>query len=493
MKSLNLYTFFFLVVMSTSLNAQEKYYFLDEVYNEITITENVHYATNITVITGSPMPQNLLLDLYEPSHPYDVLRPLIIMFHTGNFLPHPVNNSIGGDKNDSTIVSLAKRLCSMGYVVALAQYRLGWNPVAPNQPTRVSTLINAAYRGVQDANTCIRFFRKTIAEDGNPYSIDDQSIILWGVGTGGYLSANATALQEHGQTLIPKFIGEDAMGNPAPMVSSFLSGNPQGTSVGAPLNIVNYPEYSSEFHLSVNMAGAIGDTSWLKPGDVPMISFHVPTDPVTSCGDGIVIVPPGIPVVEVSGSCSFQRVVNRLGNNQVFKDANFDDVYTQVANSRNDGNEGLYIMPRDFAFDFAPWDWWDPATNANHATGIQTNPDMSFEKSMLYMDTIIGYFSRRAFVALDLPMMVGTKSTPYSQADITLAPNPSGSDILVFCNGQELIREIRITDLNGRIVKMYGQINDRNWTINRGYLPSGMYMVNLVLDDGVLSKKIIFK
>ena len=43
----------------------------------------------------------------------------------------------------------------MGYVVASIDYRTGWNPLAATQSERTYQLINAAYRGVQDARTAL--------------------------------------------------------------------------------------------------------------------------------------------------------------------------------------------------------------------------------------------------------------------------------------------------------------------------------------------------
>jgi hypothetical protein len=490
MKYFNFLIFTGLLLLSNSISAQTR--FLEEVFDDVKVTTNIQYSTNISVITGAPMVQPLFLDVYEPEGDSAEKRPLIIMFHTGNFLPHPLNGGTGGLKNDSTIVGMARRLARMGFVVASAEYRLGWNPVAPEQQVRVNTLINAAYRGVQDANTCVRFFNKTAAEDGNPYKVDGERITLWGFGTGGYITLNTTVLNNYQKTLIPKFIGEDDMGNPRPMVLEQLSGDPYGL-VQAPLNLPNHVDYSSEFHLCLNLGGAMGDTSWMEPGLAPMISFQVPSDPFAPYVEGTVIVPVlNLPVVEVQGSYLVQLLANQYGNNQVFVDANIDDAFTTTANTRNDGYEGLYPMPRDFPLDSAPWDWWDPFSNPNHDNGVATNPDMSFEKAMIYADTILGYFAPRAFAALNLDELLSTRAVPFSNADVTFAPNPSSSDVFVFSNGQQLIREIRVLDLNGKVVKNYNQIDSKYWTINRSGLPNGMYMVNLVMDDGVLSKKIMF-
>ncbi len=489
MKNFYLFSLFLLFGFVGQTKAQER--FLEEVFTDVKVTSDIAYASNITVITGAPTLQTLLLDVYEPEGDALTERPLIIMFHTGNFLPHPQNQGIGGLKTDSTVVGMARRLAKMGYVVASAQYRLGWNPAAPTQEQRVNLLINAAYRGVQDANTSIRFFRKTAAENGNPYKIDHERITIWGLGTGGYITLNTTTLTTYEKTLIPKFIGEDLQ----PMVKSALSGDPYGITQ-APLNIPNHVGYSSDFALSVNLGGAIGDTSWMQPGLPPMISFHVPSDPFAPYVEGLVIVPPplNLPVVVVQGSYLVQKLANEYGNNDVFVDANIMDELTMIANSRNDGYEGLYPLPRapGSENDSSPWDWWSPS-NPNHNNGLITNPDMSFEKAMLMADTIIGYFAPRAYAAMDLQEIMSIQSATLSQANITLSPNPANNEVFLISHNNMPIREIQVIDIQGKVVNHITNIDNSYYTIRRNNLPDGIYIVHFKMDDGVATKKLIYK
>jgi hypothetical protein len=473
-----------------SLFAQTRY--IDEVFEDIKLTENIPYATNISVLTGIPAIQVLHLDLYEPVEEVSgVIRPLIIMFHSGNYLPHPLNGSISGSKTDSTIVGLARRLAKMGFVVAAAEYRLGWNPVNPLMDVRNSTLLNAIYRSVQDANSCIRFFKRSAAESGNPYQIHPQKIILWGIGSGGAVSIHTAILESHQQTTIPKFLMMDIMGNMIPMVSEAMSGDPQGLEE-APLNMPNHTGYSSDFQLCVNMSGFVADTSWIGQGNVPMISFHVPSDPFFPYSEGSVVNPFIPPIFNIQGSYLIQQLANLYQNNQTFLDAEINDVYSDVANSRNDGYEGLYPMPRDFLLDGSPWDWWDPFSNPNHNNGIATNPDMSFEKAMIYADTIIGYFAPRAYFALKLDELMTTNKVSQSSAAVTLSPNPAKSQIFVESSAGDIIREIEVLDMNGRTVS-HNRVNSTHFTIDRNGLASGTYVVKLHMDDGLIVQKIIFE
>lgn len=493
MKQINLFIVF-LLSFTVSLSAQTRY--LEEVFTDVEVTSDVTYGQNITIITvpvtGMPSLQELKLDVYMPEGDTKTDRPLIIMFHSGNFLPHPDNLSTSGTRTDSTVVGFARRLAKMGYVVASASYRMGWNPIAPSQAERVNTLINAAYRGVQDARTCIRFFRKNQAEGGNTYGIDPDRIVLWGVGTGGYITLNTTVLDDYNKVLIPKFITQDNEGNPVPMVIQPLHGDPNAT-IQTPLCVPNHVGYSSDFNLSVNLGGAMGDTSWLDPGQVPMISFQVPTDPFAPYVEGLVIVPGlNLPVVEVQGSYLVQTLANQYGNNQVFVDANIDDAYTTAANAINDGLEGLYpfIRPAGSETDSAPWDWW-AASNVNNNNGLATNPDMSFGKAMLFADTILGYFAPRAYVALDLAS-TSVKENRLQDHVLSVMPNPAHDYILLHAADEALIREVHVRDLTGQIVRSYRNVGNSYFSLNRNGLPSGFYFLDCRLDKGMVTKRVVF-
>ena len=93
-----------------------------------------------------------------------------------------------------------------GYVAIALGYRLGWNPTSDDENVRRRTLIQAAYRGLQDTRTATRILRKSVAEDGNPYGISCK-IAVGGLGTGGYISLAAATLNDYETELtLPKFM-----------------------------------------------------------------------------------------------------------------------------------------------------------------------------------------------------------------------------------------------------------------------------------------------
>ena len=398
-----------LMVSASTINAQR---YLEEVFDNVVVDNARSYGSNATVlfvpITGEIVNQPLIMDVYEPEGDTEEARPLILYFHTGNFIPTPDNGSPSGSRTDSTAVEICKRFARMGYVVASCDYRLGWNPIAETQDERVNTLINAAYRGVQDARTAVRWFRRNAAEDGNEFNIDPERIAMFGQGTGGYITLAAATLDEYQEVLIPKFFTtvDDV---PVPMVIEQINGDIFGTSVGVfgtdTLCYPNHVGYSSDFSFQMNMGGAMGDISWLEQGDMPMVSFQAPTDPFAPYTTGVLTVPVvNLPVVEVSGANDVHTLVTDSMNNQIFVDAAFEDVWTTRADAINGGREGLFpiIRPAGLEADSSPWDYWAD-TNPNHLAGLQTNPDMSIEKAHAFIDTIQGYTAPRLACALNLP------------------------------------------------------------------------------------------
>ncbi len=411
--------FIFCVSLIGGLNAQTRY--IDEVFSEVDIQSNVTYGVNATVlyyaIAGEAVPEALKMDIYTPVGDTETERPLMLYFHTGNFLPSAYvspqlnNGGTGGQKTDSSAVEICQRFARMGYVVASCDYRLGWNPIAPTQEERVNTLINAVYRGVQDCRTAIRFFRKSHAEMGNIFGIDTSRIVTFGQGSGGYITLANASLDIYEDVLLPKFFGS----NNLPMVIEIVNGNLDGTTIGInPLtgDTLCYPNhvgYSSNVNATVNLGGAIGDISWFDETDGPVISFHTPTDPFTPYGDGMVIVPvqpTPLNVVEVSGSFSVQQLATEFGNNAIFETigngvADPFPSYTSASLLHNEGNLGLFplVRPSSQPYDSAPWEWWAP-TNPNNSNGLVTNPDMSALKGRTFCDTIIKFTAPRLYLSL---------------------------------------------------------------------------------------------
>lgn len=505
MKQLNIFILMAFVAFSTSAFGQR---YVTEVFSDVTVTTNVPYGINASIINlldsdpnndAHPLVHPLVMDVYTPTGDTETDRPVVMYFHTGSFLPFPAGGITGGKKDDSTAVEICTRLAKMGYVAASLDYRLGWNPLDPQELTRRWFLINAAYRGVQDARTCIRYFKKTAAEGGNPWGVDPTKLVLWGQGTGGYISLNTAALDNYNKTLIPKFL----LPGPIPMIIEGVNGDVNGTAVGqvppgypifTPGDTLCYPNhvgYDSDFQLSVNMGGAIGDTSWIDPGQVPLISFHTPDDPFAPYVEGTVLVPVvNFPVVEVQGSYLASKLANQYGNNDAFANADFNDDYTAGANANNDGFQGLYPFLTGDPNDSSPWDIW--AWNNPNATELCDSV-----RARLYIDTIINYFAPRACLTLglgcDLSMYSATEEIlDASAVGLKVSPNPATAYVRFETNAEYPIKHIYVYDLNGRLVKVHTNIKSNDFEMQRYSLSAGTYIAKLIFEEGFVTEKILF-
>jgi hypothetical protein len=500
MKRINL--LLLLTLFAASIGAQSRYF--DKVFSDVTVTPNQTYGVNATVLllaqAGQAIPQPLVLDFYEPTGDTETSRPLIIMLHTGNFLPPQVNGGCSGTRKDADDVAMATRLAQMGYVVAVADYRLGWNPVAGTQTERIYTLINAAYRGVQDVNTCVRYFRKDVATAGNSFGIDPNKITVWGIGTGGYIAAAAATLDTITDTYVPKFLTPQG-----PMVLEFLSGNVEGTTFGVnpgvpglpfPANDTlcypNHVGYSSDFKLAVNLGGALGDLSWIDANDVPIISFHNPTDPFAPCGTAIVLVPPPInlPVVEVTGSCGFQPILNNIGLQNAMINANLTDPLSVKAKTLNGNIEGFYPF---LGTDSSPWSF----ASSSNPYGLATDPNCELYSAsqQSYIDTIIAYFAPRACAVLGLGncTTVGTKDLSSAQVGMSAIPNPTDADFMLKTDEQFTMQNIDLFDIAGRLCASFQSVNASQFTVPRNNMAPGVYFARVRFNEGIVTQKIILQ
>jgi len=485
MRKLLLLLFF---LSSIVVNAQQRY--LDEVFTDVDVSTDIVYGLNVTIITGVPALDTLKMDVYEPNSDSASLRPLIIYLHTGSFLPVPLNGQCTGDKLDSASVEMCMRFAKKGYVVASINYRLGWNPVG-DQDTRTGTLLNAVYRALQDCKSAVRYMRKTIAVSSNPFRIDDTKIALGGQGSGGYVALAYATIDSYDDITLLKFKN---ISTGIPYVDTTLSGDWDGYG-GNGLNqpSLNNPGYSNDINFVFNMGGAMGDSTWLNVGDVPMVCFHVPNDPFAPYTYGPVIVPTtGQFVVNVSGSYNIMRTANTYGNNNSFIFLGLTDPYTVRANAINDGYDGLCPLERPdppglLTGEAGPWEWWD-TTCTNNAGSLASNPDMSEAKGMAYIDTVQGYVCPRMFRGLSLN--VGIDPIETLEKSVVIYPNPSAGNFRIVVDAAFTeLKNIEITDFSGRIVRTIKGDDSFIYDIDRQNLASGIYLVKLHFTNGDIVKR----
>ena len=508
-------------LFSTMVEAQTVRY-LDPIYSaaEVRRTDSVQFAINKSLLffylgfATKSTPQRLHADVYRPPvADTTTKRPLVIYLHTGSFFPAYALDA-GGSLRDSTAVEICTRFARMGYVTASMDYRTGWAPTLSVEELRRFTLINASYRAIQDVRSCIRFFKANAAT----YGIDTNKIMLFGQGTGGYISLGAATLNNISEIANTEFGANKFFYNNQLMVNETLNGNIEGTNFGiVPANLPDTSFYkrgdtlclpnnvgpTSDFQMQVNLGGALGDLTWIDATSVPSLSFQAPYDPFAPYADGVLRVNSATgpqPVIRVQGADSIARRYTRLGRNNVFKNLKAtSDPYKSIFASRAvDGANviGLYPILGDTITDSSPWDFWGPLTpkaSISQAGAPRSTPT----RAKLYIDTIMRVVAPRACLALKLPCASLVSSTEELlqgyNTKLVIAPNPAQKFITFESDATNPIQGVEIFDLSGRSVKQVRNINNHFYQMDRGTLPNGLYIAKVKFEGGILSKKIILE
>ena len=131
-------------------------------------------------VESSTTPQNLVMDIYQPTGDSFTLRPAVILAHSGAFLL--------GNRNADDMTALCDTLARKGYVAASIDYRLGFNLVG-NTELHAS---RAVYRGIQDGRTAVRFLRANAAQ----YGIDPTKIYFVGSSAGSFIALHSIYVDE---------------------------------------------------------------------------------------------------------------------------------------------------------------------------------------------------------------------------------------------------------------------------------------------------------
>lgn len=496
-------------------------------------------AIKTALATGQPIPShffdptdptsdvkvtNVKMDVYEPMGDTMTQRPAVLLLHTGNFLPPRVNGGISGTRKDSTMIVAARKLARRGFVAITVSYRLGWNPLLPSEFERRAQLLNAVYRAIHDTKECVRGL-KGDAMGTNTYGIDPNKISLYGSGSGGYVALAYATLDKWPEVELNKFTNPQT-GNS--VVDSNQVGNIEG--FGGLLNLYAPNGQNSDVELVINTGGAMADTSWLEAGDPPLVSFQAVRDPFAPYDEGTVVVPTtNGDVVDVQGANVYIEKANQLGNQSSMNSASFTDPISQVARSRY-GRTIAYIFPAPFdkitintnleghfpiikplpadptnvfANQGSPWQWWDPngpiasdtldpgpPAITYHMAGLRSNPGMSPQQGRAYLDTILGYAAPRMVASLNLK--IGLEE-PTLTGKVSTYPNPVNEvlNISITEPGVEL-EKAQITDITGRMVREIA-LDRKQSEIDLGNLNTGVYIIKIYANEGILTKRIVKK
>ncbi len=385
-----------------------------QIFDNFILTSDVVYGQNYDQVQQL---QDLHLDIYEPEGDTEMERAVIILAHGGFF--------IAGDKTGDDVVPFAQDFARMGYVVCSIQYRLGMeaDPFFPSEQTATEAVI----RGYHDEKAAIRFLRKTIAEDNNPYRLSSDLFFSAGVSAGGFITVHNLYLDELDE--IPVLVDTTKLG---------LGGGLEGLS--------GNPNYSSDLVAGVNIAGAIGDTTWIDANEEPLISFHGDNDGTVPFDIGTIGLL-GIQLGTAMGSFPIHEKLNDLGIENCFEIQENQDHVPHVTNPLI--YDTLLVKARNFL--------------ARYICDI----DLTCE----YTD-----------------IAVGLNSVDNLQARIY--PNPSNDHIRIELPISDW--NIEVLDISGRTILSRISNNVDQLTIDKSNIGEGVFILNMNSELGTLSQKVVF-
>ncbi len=209
-------------------------------FSQVDVTNAVTFGSNNAVGGGAT---SLKMDIYQPVGDTETNRAVVLVAFGGSF--------VSGNRSD--VAFLCNILAKLGYVAVAPDYRVGL--FSPNQQT--TTL--AVLRGAHDMKAAVRYLKKTANEDGNPYGIDCERIVVSGISAGAISAIHAAYLDKEEET--PSYLSAtDTAG------LGGIEGN-SGTQ-----------NYTSDPLGVMSFSGAIGDSSWIEAGDPAIGSIHEELD-----------------------------------------------------------------------------------------------------------------------------------------------------------------------------------------------------------------------
>lgn len=389
--------------------------------SEISVTE-ITYGSNQR-FNGNT--EDLQMDIYLANADTASKRALILIAHGGSF--------IGGSKTGSDVVPLCKDFARMGYVVASVEYRIGIRNFPIPGPGQ-SEATEAVMRAVQDARAAVRFFRKNVVENGNTYKIDTSNIYMSGVSAGGFVALQLAYLDQDNE--IPSFVDLNQPGLQGGVIGN--SGN---------------PGYSSKVKAAINIAGAIGDTAWMQPGNIPVLSLHGTNDGTVPFNTNTINLAGLFPIMVVHGSNSVHIRANNIGITNCFEIHEGAGHVPHVNNAAY--YDTTYRLMRDFLLHFVCNDNLNCTSNPIIPQGNTSNVSyIDDSKLKIYPNPSIGLFT------IDFPF------------------NTNAALILLDIQGKEIMTK----QMNYGINEI--EINDK---------PDGIYFIQIRGNENTIYKKIVIQ
>lgn len=193
-----------------------------DLFANVQTTPNLTYGTSVSF--GATAGTARQLDLFDPQGDTLRARPAIVLIHGGGFFL--------GNRNDPSLVDLARRLARRGFVTASISYRLRTEAQVAADPS--GTIRDA----VDDAKAAVRWFKA----NATTLRVDSSRVAVIGASAGGFTALGVAYLE-----------GEGGSGSPGP---------------------------SSDVRAIVSFWGGMLDANELQAGEAPVMLIHGTADAV---------------------------------------------------------------------------------------------------------------------------------------------------------------------------------------------------------------------
>ena len=446
-------------------------------------------------VESSTTPQNLVMDIYQPTGDSFTLRPAVILAHSGAFLL--------GNRNADDMTALCDSLARKGYVTASIDYRLGFNLVG-NTELHAS---RAVYRGIQDGRTAVRFLRANAAQ----YGIDPTKIYFVGSSAGSFIALHTIYVDEPAE--IPAQAGTVNYTNITPPFAH------TAPSLG-PLDIGNNLSFNGKPDAVVSMWGAIQSTNLITSNNTtPVLLIHGEADPFVNFNTGSPFGYTSLP--QADGSNPINTKLDALGftnKETYFVPDEVHEFYGTTNGTWNNGSGGNEYLPiitdritqflwkqhkpsadfnwtsnslttsfTDTSTGSLAW-WWDfgDGSFSNEQNPTHTYATTSNYQVKLYIENDIKSWDEKTE-----SVVVSNLSTTQNRiTNFSVTPNPTKADIAINWDNNYTNIKYQIYDVLGKLISEE-QLHNKGETISLGSFKCGLYFLKISTENSIQIIKIV--
>ncbi|MCX6245731.1 MAG: PKD domain-containing protein [Bacteroidetes bacterium] len=437
---------------------------------------------------------NLVLDLYQPLNDTLTKRPAIIFAHSGGF--------VTGSRTVDDMKAFCDTFARKGYVTVTIDYRQGLE-IVDNPDLHY---IRAAYRGVQDGRTAVRFIHANAAA----YGVDPDRVYFSGSSAGSFIGLNSVYMDTNE---LPSYVG--------PVTYTAFSASYSGPGLGDP-DIGPNLGYSGTADGVMACWGGVGDTLTIGTNNpTPVFLIHGTADQTVPFNSG----PPfgygalsdvfgshpismrladiGIPAKEtyfVAGQdhefygTSNGTWVNGTGGNAywdtiVRKATRFFWQLHKPTAAYSYTGTGLTADFTDLSQEATSWQW----NFGDGGSGTDQNPVHTYAAPGTYNVRLYAGNDIQSWDtithAVIVPYAAGITET--IGASVRLYPVPASAYVTILSDHQLNPAGIGIYKLSGELMAPKMHQDGNKVTIELSGWAKGIYLIMIHSDSGILHRKLV--